>query len=117
MYPHYNSVITGVSPLYSVITGVSPLYSVITGVLYSVITGVSPLYSVIIDCPSLGQGVGATEEEDDDSDDSDDEDDLCAPGDHDWSTSRCVVCKICKYCTGYGPSCCNDGLPGREPGK
>ncbi len=57
------------------------------------------------------------EEGEDDSEDDDSDDDICPPGEHDWSVSRCVVCKYCKFCTGYGPTCCNEGMPGRETGK
>lgn len=54
---------------------------------------------------------------DDSEDESESEFDMCPPGEHDWSVSRCRVCKNCSFCTGYGPTCCNEGLPGREPGE
>ena len=61
----------------------------------------------------LGQEIDVEEVEESDEED---EDGLCAPGEHNWSISRCMVCKFCKFCTGYGPTCCNEGMPGREPG-
>ena len=52
------------------------------------------------------------------SDEEDEEDaQLCAKDDHTWVNERCLICLYCKYCTGYGPSCCNEGMPDRDPGK
>lgn len=42
--------------------------------------------------------------------------DMCPSGDHKWAHNVCMMCKFCGYCTGYGPGCCNEGLPGREAG-
>lgn len=48
---------------------------------------------------------------------SGDEIDMCAPGEHKWNHSVCMICKFCGYCTGYGPGCCNQGLAERNPGR
>ena len=42
---------------------------------------------------------------------------MCDDGDHEWAHNLCMICPFCGYCTGYGPGCCNEGLPGREAGK
>lgn len=47
----------------------------------------------------------------------DDDVEMCEPGDHQWERQVCMICKVCNYCTGYGPGCCNQGLPDRIPGK
>ena len=41
---------------------------------------------------------------------------MCAEGEHKWGHNVCMICNICGFCTGYGPGCCNEGLPGRDPG-
>ena len=51
------------------------------------------------------------------SDDDDGDDGICPSGAHTWTNERCMICVFCKFCTGYGPSCCNEGIAGREPGK
>lgn len=56
-------------------------------------------------------------EEDADESDEEDVDTMCLPGEHSWGNDRCMICQFCKFCTGYGPSCCNEGLPDRDPGK
>lgn len=55
-------------------------------------------------------------EEETESGDEDDVEGMCPQGEHEWATERCLICQYCKYCTGYGPSCCNEGMPGRDPG-
>ena len=72
--------------------------------------------SVALYQSSIGQDI-----EDDMADDSSDDDmegdDICAAGEHTFAHNKCMVCRFCKFCTGYGPSCCNEGLPGRDAGK
>jgi len=55
-------------------------------------------------------------EEQEEESSSDEEMTMCAVGDHKWGHKVCMICKFCGFCTGYGPGCCNEGLPGREPG-
>ena len=50
-------------------------------------------------------------------DDMEGDDDVCAAGEHTFAHNKCMVCQFCKFCTGYGPLCCNEGLPGRDSGK
>ena len=59
---------------------------------------------------------GAEEEEDSSSDD-DDFPVMCEDGTHVWSHDVCMVCMFCGFCTGYGPGCCNEGSPNRDPGR
>ncbi|XP_035664890.1 uncharacterized protein LOC118408306 [Branchiostoma floridae] len=42
---------------------------------------------------------------------------ICAPGKHDWSKGRCMVCVVCKECTHYGKQCPARDRPGRSPGS
>ena len=63
----------------------------------------------------LGQNIEVTDE-DAESSDEDEGESMCLPGEHTWGHERCMICHFCKFCTGYGPSCCNEGLPGRDPG-
>ena len=42
--------------------------------------------------------------------------DMCEQGEHNWTHSVCMICSFCGFCTGYGPGCCNEGIPGREVG-
>lgn len=64
-------------------------------------------------------GLEAGDEEPDLMSDEEDEEDaqICGKDDHTWVNERCLICLYCKYCTGYGPSCCNEGMPDRDPGK
>ena len=50
------------------------------------------------------------------NDDIDDEQ-FCPKDEHTWTNERCLICMYCKYCTGYGPACCNALMPDRDPGK
>ena len=52
-----------------------------------------------------------SEEEESDSDDG-----MCEPGTHVWRNILCMICFFCGECTGYGPGCCRNGEPGRDPG-
>ena len=64
---------------------------------------------------------GEAEGEKSGSDEDDDEEgipeSMCDDGEHKWAHNVCMVCSFCGFCTGYGPECCNEGLPGREKGK
>ena len=51
-----------------------------------------------------------------DSSSEDDNGDMCAEGEHKWSHTVCMICNFCGFCTGYGPGCSNNGLPGRSAG-
>ncbi|KAL5268418.1 hypothetical protein ACHWQZ_G002322 [Mnemiopsis leidyi] len=51
------------------------------------------------------------EEEESDSDDG-----MCEPGTHVWRNILCMICFFCGECTGYGPGCCRNGEPDRDPG-
>ena len=60
---------------------------------------------------------GAAEEEEESSSDEEDHPVMCEDGAHVWSHDVCMICMFCGYCTGYGPGCCNEGSPDRDPGK
>ena len=51
------------------------------------------------------------------SSDDDDMAAMCEEGSHVWALDVCMICNYCGYCTGYGPRCCNEGKPDRDPGK
>ena len=57
------------------------------------------------------------EEEESSSEEEGDDSGKCHKGEHMWAQAVCMMCKFCGFCTGYGPNCCNEGLPGREPGS
>ncbi|GFN82142.1 E3 ubiquitin-protein ligase mycbp2-like, partial [Plakobranchus ocellatus] len=44
------------------------------------------------------------------------DDNLCAPGKHKWVQEVCMICSVCRECTGYGVSCVNSGRKDRNPG-
>ncbi|KAL5460457.1 hypothetical protein EMCRGX_G033908 [Ephydatia muelleri] len=62
-------------------------------------------------------GVVAEEEEESSSEEEGDDSGMCSKGEHTWVQAVCMMCKFCGFCTGYGPNCCNEGLPGRVPGS
>ncbi|XP_043286736.1 E3 ubiquitin-protein ligase MYCBP2 isoform X2 [Venturia canescens] len=39
---------------------------------------------------------------------------MCSPGQHQWRRRVCMVCTVCRECTGYGMVCLNSTLPGRN---
>nr|XP_022909947.1 E3 ubiquitin-protein ligase MYCBP2 isoform X2 [Onthophagus taurus] len=41
---------------------------------------------------------------------------MCPPNMHSWLFSKCMVCTVCKQCTGYSSGCHSSALPGRIPG-
>ena len=56
-------------------------------------------------------------EEEENSSDEDDLGAMCEEDSHVWTHDVCMICMFCGYCTGYGPGCCNEGKPDRDPGK
>ena len=42
--------------------------------------------------------------------------DKCKDKKHSYSQNICMICTVCGYCTGYGPSCCNTHNAERVPG-
>lgn len=58
----------------------------------------------------------AVEEDAEDGDDSS-QDMMCEPGTHKWKHDLCMVCTICRECTGYSISCLSSMRPDRNPGQ
>lgn len=42
---------------------------------------------------------------------------LCPPGKHMWKHELCMVCTVCRECTGYSISCLSSMRPDRNPGQ
>ncbi|XP_076623337.1 MYC binding protein highwire isoform X2 [Colletes latitarsis] len=42
---------------------------------------------------------------------------MCPPGQHQWRHRVCMVCTICRECTGYSISCLSGVRPDRNPGQ
>ncbi|RLU27103.1 hypothetical protein DMN91_000902 [Ooceraea biroi] len=42
---------------------------------------------------------------------------MCPPGQHQWRHRVCMVCTICRECTGYSMSCLSSMRPDRNPGQ
>lgn len=42
---------------------------------------------------------------------------MCQPGQHQWRHRVCMVCTICRECTGYSISCLSSIRPDRNPGQ
>ncbi|XP_032681431.1 E3 ubiquitin-protein ligase MYCBP2 isoform X1 [Odontomachus brunneus] len=42
---------------------------------------------------------------------------MCPPGQHQWRHRVCMVCTICRECTGYSISCLSSIRPDRYPGQ
>ncbi|XP_063987126.1 E3 ubiquitin-protein ligase MYCBP2 isoform X2 [Diachasmimorpha longicaudata] len=40
---------------------------------------------------------------------------MCPPSQHQWRHRACMVCTICRECTGFGISCLSSILPNRNP--
>ena len=72
-------------------------------------------------CSGVEGEEGGGEEGEGGSSDEDDESlpdvNICDDSDHKWAHNVCMICTLCGYCTGYGFGCCNEGEPGREPGR
>lgn len=58
-----------------------------------------------------------TGSEDGDDEDLDWEDIMCPPGKHKWRQENCMVCTVCRECTGYSISCLSSMRPDRNPGQ
>ncbi|KAK7473507.1 hypothetical protein BaRGS_00035260, partial [Batillaria attramentaria] len=56
--------------------------------------------------------VTMTEEEEE----NEGEDVMCPPGKHKWYHNKCMICTVCRECTGYGISCINSTRADRNPG-
>ncbi|XP_073976386.1 MYC binding protein highwire isoform X3 [Rhodnius prolixus] len=46
-----------------------------------------------------------------------DEGGMCPPGQHKWKQDLCMVCTVCRECTGYSISCLSSMRPDRIPGQ
>ncbi|KAF6200669.1 hypothetical protein GE061_005112 [Apolygus lucorum] len=42
---------------------------------------------------------------------------MCPPGQHKWKQDLCMVCTVCRECTGYSISCLSSMRPDRLPGQ
>ncbi|KAL1131015.1 hypothetical protein AAG570_012253, partial [Ranatra chinensis] len=42
---------------------------------------------------------------------------MCPPGTHKWKQELCMVCTVCRECTGYSISCLSSMRPDRIPGQ
>jgi RCR-type E3 ubiquitin transferase len=42
---------------------------------------------------------------------------MCAKGRHKWHHDKCMICTICRECTGYSISCRSSMRPDRNPGQ
>jgi len=42
---------------------------------------------------------------------------MCPRGAHRWKHEQCMVCTICRECTGYGSACISALRPDRNPGQ
>lgn len=54
---------------------------------------------------------------DEDCDESKSSDNICKPGIHIWKHDVCMVCTVCKECTGYSISCLSSIRSNRKPGQ
>lgn len=61
----------------------------------------------------------AVEEEGGEEEDAEWGDDggMCPPGQHKWKQDLCMVCTVCRECTGYSISCLSSMRPDRLPGQ
>lgn len=55
------------------------------------------------------------EEEEQDWEDA--QDVMCPAGTHKWRHELCMVCTVCRECTGYSISCLSSMRPDRNPGQ
>lgn len=42
---------------------------------------------------------------------------ICTPGNHAWHEDLCMVCTMCRECTGYSISCLSSMSSERNPGQ
>lgn len=42
---------------------------------------------------------------------------MCPPGMHSWYHEMCMICTVCRECTGYSASCLSSMRPDRNPGQ
>lgn len=42
---------------------------------------------------------------------------MCPPRMHTWHHDMCMVCTVCRECTGYSISCLSSMRPDRNPGQ
>lgn len=42
---------------------------------------------------------------------------MCPAGSHRWKHEQCMVCTVCRECTGYGSACISALRPDRNPGQ
>lgn len=42
---------------------------------------------------------------------------ICPAGSHRWKHEQCMICTICRECTGYGSACISALRPDRNPGQ
>lgn len=42
---------------------------------------------------------------------------ICPAGMHSWHHEMCMVCTVCRECTGYSVSCLSSMRPDRNPGQ
>ncbi|KAK1123908.1 hypothetical protein K0M31_006938 [Melipona bicolor] len=81
--------------------------------------------SINKDVSSVAVDIGATEEEflvaeEDGIESTEDWEEtrgMCPPGLHQWRHRVCMVCTICRECTGYSISCLSSIRPDRNPGQ
>lgn len=42
---------------------------------------------------------------------------ICVEGSHSWKQDMCMICTVCRECTGYSVSCLSSMRPDRNPGQ
>lgn len=42
---------------------------------------------------------------------------ICPPGKHSWHDDMCMICTVCRECTGYSFSCLSSVNSERNPGQ
>lgn len=42
---------------------------------------------------------------------------ICPSGMHSWHHDMCMICTVCRECTGYSASCLSSMRPDRNPGQ
>lgn len=60
---------------------------------------------------------GPDEDGEDELDWEDAQEAMCPPGKHQWRHDLCMVCTVCRECTGYSLSCLSSMRPHRNPGQ